>query len=399
MRGRVRRSWAVAATMFGLMAVGLLAGPVLDAGAGPQGPVDVGAALKGSLAKGIPKGISTALLDAQARNPRGKHEFSKFAQLMLQKGLEASQTPARGAPLIALGASPTDAIDNLKPEDAQALIAAGARSLSGTKFPPNIKLIRRNRIDVGAGPGPTQPAAPAGTANQSKFDFRSMGVISQVDNQDPCGCCWAFSTIGNYEALTAIFNGGELIKFSEQYLLNCTPPDQSTPSIRNDCDGGFWGDALDLMKNGVPYYDVSDRSSPWAYTGSKGPCVGTPPRLFRVSEWDFIVADPNVPIPAVAQVKQALCTYGPIISGVKGGTFLFSTYTGGVLIENDQSQPDHAVLIIGWDDNAGGPGQGAWLIKNSWGKTWGFNGFGYVGYQTNSIGFQATYVTPVIIQQ
>ena len=270
--------------------------------------------------------------------------------------------------------------------------------MSGTKFPPNIKQIRRARIKVGAGPSPTQPAAPPGTAGQSRFDFRSMKVISQVGDQDPCGDCWAFATIGNYEALTALFNGGELIMFSEQYLLNCTPPDPSAPSIQNDCSGGFWGDALDLMKNGVPYVNANDPDDPWRYTGVKGPCIGNPPRLFRVSDWEFVDDDPNVLIPTVPQIKQALCTFGPIISGVKGGTFLFSTYTGGVLIENDQSQPDHAILIIGWDDDAGGPGVGAWLIKNSWGKTWGFNGFGYVGYQTNSIGFQATYATPVLIQ-
>jgi hypothetical protein len=407
MRGRMRRSGAVAATMFGLIALGILVGPALDARARPQqagaakpAPVDVKATLSSVLAKGTPKGIDDAIKNARASNPKGRHEFGKFARKMLQIGLDASQTPAAGAPVVFGGPSPVDAVNGLKAEDFQALMAVGAQSLSGTRIPPNIKQIRQKRIKFGAGIGPTKPAAPAGTANQPSFDFRSMKVISQVNNQDSCGCCWAFSTIGNYEALTAIFNGGELIKFSEQYLLNCTPPDTSVPSIQNDCNGGFWGDALDLMKAGVPYIDRTNPNDPWIYTGVKVPCPGAPPKLFQVSDWEFVDPDPNPQslIPTQAQIKQALCTYGPIIVGVKGGTFLFSTYTGGVLIENDQSQPDHALLIIGWDDNAENTGQGAWLIKNSWGDTWGFNGFGYVGYQTNSIGFQATYVIPVLLQ-
>ena len=46
-------------------------------------------------------------------------------------------------------------------------------------------------------------------------------------------------------------------------------------------------------------------------------------------------------------------------------------------------------MLVGWDDN-----KQAWLIKNSWGKDWGEDGFGWVKYDSNNIGLFAAWIQP-----
>jgi hypothetical protein len=68
-------------------------------------------------------------------------------------------------------------------------------------------------------------------------------------------------------------------------------------------------------------------------------------------------------------------------------TDLFTVYSGGVFNEHAAGSTNHVVTLVGWDD-----GKQAWRIKNSWGKNWGEQGFAWVAYGSNSIGFGSTWV-------
>jgi cathepsin L len=68
-------------------------------------------------------------------------------------------------------------------------------------------------------------------------------------------------------------------------------------------------------------------------------------------------------------------------------TSAFQHYTGGVFNERDGGNVNHGVTLIGWDDN-----KQAWLIKNSWGTGWGEDGYMWINYNSNSIGYRAAWV-------
>ena len=76
---------------------------------------------------------------------------------------------------------------------------------------------------------------------------------------------------------------------------------------------------------------------------------------------------------------------------MKAGISSFYSYAGGIYngYPNNNAGIDHAVLIVGWYE----PYQ-AWLIKNSWGPTWGFGGYAWVKYNNCNIGFYNYWVHP-----
>jgi papain like protease len=89
-------------------------------------------------------------------------------------------------------------------------------------------------------------------------------------------------------------------------------------------------------------------------------------------------------------MKQALCDHGPLYVGLIA-TDSFLAYTNGVYTQVEPVNFDmpggHAVTIVGWDDS-----KRAWRIKNSWGRGWGENGFGWIRYDANLIGHDAAWI-------
>ncbi|MDY7008249.1 MAG: C1 family peptidase, partial [Cyanobacteriota bacterium] len=100
---------------------------------------------------------------------------------------------------------------------------------------------------------------------------------------------------------------------------------------------------------------------------------------------------PYSPTPLLPRSPTPLLPYSPtplrpVVSAVYM-TDVFHAYKGGVYNENAYGTPNHAVTIIGWDDR-----KRAWLVKNSWGTDWGEDGYIWIAYNTNRIGYGAAWV-------
>ena len=65
------------------------------------------------------------------------------------------------------------------------------------------------------------------------------------------------------------------------------------------------------------------------------------------------------------------------------------SHSVGVFNGQNNRSINHVVMLIGWDDN-----KKAWLVKNSWGKDWGEDGFGWIAYGSNNIGLFAAWIQP-----
>lgn len=227
--------------------------------------------------------------------------------------------------------------------------------------------------------GLTEFVTVGGVGLPTAFNWRDLGKMTSVKNQGSCGSCWAFATLGAYEAMIKV-QFGDYVNvpahpdFSEQWLVDCDPI--------GSCNGGWEAFNAIINNHGAiteacyPYVAVNQscKSSACSY-------------YYPVIDNYYYVAND------VDAIKNAIYNNGPVFTTVKAGMSSFFQYPyGGDIYTNHYSgsSVDHAVVICGWDDS-----KGAWLMKNSWGTNWGLDGYMWIEYGANNIG-KYTYTADLV---
>jgi C1A family cysteine protease len=225
---------------------------------------------------------------------------------------------------------------------------------------------------------------------QLRFDWRETGKVTPVKNQGSCGSCYAFASVGNFESKVLV-DGGSSFDFSENNLKECE-------WYGSSCGGGnYWRVASFLSANGT----VQESCDP--YVPSNTVCNNTCSYLKTLLDWRVISYDE---VPTAEALRAYLQSYGPIYTSMNAGhggawDSEFHSYDGSyTLYYEGLGDPNHAVLIVGWDDtlsHAGG--YGAWIVKNSWGTSWGGpcgygteDGYFTIAYGSAKIGSYASFI-------
>lgn len=199
------------------------------------------------------------------------------------------------------------------------------------------------------------PAAPA------SIDWVAKGAVTPVKNQAQCGSCWAFSTTGSIEG--AIFTTyGVLESLSEQELVSCDKVDSG-------CQGG-------AMDNGFTYAETNGLATEDAYpytsgTGTAGTCSTTKSKTAAAHSKviSFTDVTPNSETALLNAVAK-----GPVSVAIEADQQAFQFYSSGIIKASAGcgTNLDHGVLAVGYgEDN----GLKYWKVKNSWGPTWGDDGY------------------------
>jgi C1A family cysteine protease len=219
------------------------------------------------------------------------------------------------------------------------------------------------------------PSMAAQGVDDPVFDWRDLDGLTPVKNQGSCGACWAFNSVGMLEALIKIEDGVEL-DLSEQHFVDCN-------ELGDNCDGGWYGTVMQMMRD---YGTVSEECIPYAAADGRACTADGCVKLARIRTWVSIESN------NVDAIKAALLR-GPVVTVIRTHSSFFN-YTSGCYDHDDSLyEPDHGVVIVGWDDTQCG-GTGAWICKNSWGTDWGIDGYFYIKYGVSWIGWypvQAVY--------
>jgi cathepsin F/cysteine peptidase B len=199
----------------------------------------------------------------------------------------------------------------------------------------------------------------------SAIDWRDYNAVTYVKNQGQCGCCWSFSSTGSIEGQWAIAGNG-LVALSEQELVSC---DQGGGN--SGCQGGMMDAAWEWLVDTQGGQIATEASYPFV-SGA-----GAVPGCTSGTIGATITGNEDLP-QSEAQMATWMYTNGPISIGVDATSW--QTYNGGILSDCVSEQLDHAVLAIGFNEASSTP---YWIIKNSWGASWGEAGYIYVAMGSN----------------
>jgi len=212
------------------------------------------------------------------------------------------------------------------------------------------------------------------------FDWRELGGCTPVKNQRGCGSCWAFATVGALECAIRI-REDTIVNLSEQWLVSCNLSGWG-------CSGGWFAHNYHEWKSDACGGTGAVMEDDFPYQARDVSCNCPYPHRYLIDDWRFIGSPGS--IPSVEAMKQAIIKYGPISVAVAANSAM-QAYTGGVFYGCTSDDINHAVVLVGWDDNQGP--NGVWFMRNSWGTSWGEDG-GYmrIQYGCSSIGYGACYV-------
>lgn len=239
----------------------------------------------------------------------------------------------------------------------------------------------------------------------SSYDARDYGLVTSVKNQNPLGTCWAhaFCAAAESSLITQGYADKDNIDLSEAHLIwfrthnfvsgssNPVQLDRRLiPNSRYD-DFSYGGNDNDSVATVARWSGLTTEDK-FPYNGNDSSQMNYPASDMFESNYQLSSAIFYNRSSDMSDIKQAIMKNGAVTSSYFYDTELFNASANGYCYyQNSVTGTNHSVTVVGWDDSFSAsnfkvtpPANGAWLIKNSWGTSWGDDGYFWLSYYDTS---------------
>ncbi|GMI82304.1 senescence-associated gene 12 [Hibiscus trionum] len=196
------------------------------------------------------------------------------------------------------------------------------------------------------------------SAVPSSMDWRTKGAVTGIKDQGQCGCCWAFSAVAAMEGIAKL-KTGTLISLSEQELVDCDVNGED-----QGCNGGLMDDAFEFI---ISNKGLTTETN-YPYEGVDGSCS----KKESANHAAKITGYEDVPSNSESALLKAVANQ-PISVAIDASGDDFQHYKSGVFTGECTTYLDHGVTAVGYGEDDDGTKY--WLVKNSWGTSWGEDGY------------------------
>ncbi|MEF3697776.1 C1 family peptidase [Desulfolutivibrio sp.] len=233
----------------------------------------------------------------------------------------------------------------------------------------------------------------------SSFDWRSYNghsYIGPIKNQGSCGSCYAFGAVAAAEGVYNVAMGrydANAADFSESFIAWCLGQYGPYYDHFSGCDGADYdyAELLALTVEGVAW----EATFPYTPT-DPGSCTHMSDPVVKFDSWGRCGCND------IDAIKTAIMTYGVVDVAVYADS-AFDAYAGGIYEDTLTTCPgspcaytttNHAVALVGWNDNGDAENNGYWILRNSWGSTnWGEGGYMRIKYTSARVACSVAYLT------
>ena len=237
---------------------------------------------------------------------------------------------------------------------------------------------------------------PSNVEIPDSVDWRTQGYVTPIKDQGQCGSCWAFSAVASLEG-QHFKKAGTLVSLSEQNLVDC-----SQKQGNQGCNGGLMDQAFTYIKvnKGI------DTEDSYKYVARVNNYI-----LWKIFSFAFnfiininyfLLKDEKCKFKAASvgatdtgftdidsgdetALATAIATVGPISVAIDASQSSFQFYSSGIYSDPDCSSTelDHGVTAVGYGTQ--GAGKDFYIVKNSWGTSWGDKGYIMIARNTNNM--------------